>query len=239
MKYIKNINSNADYIIYYPKNLSISSHYEDIIYNSQTIISLNKVFHEDELDNVYSFFKNLDDKEFFGIIFSDLAIYQIAKEYNLTNKLIYDPNTLITNYEDFNFWSSFNILGVFVSPFITLEDLKLIGKNKKLKLFYQGYGNLNMFYSHRPLITNFLDFNKTEPNKFVNKILFLNEETRNEYYPIIETNNEIIIYTPYCFSCLDNLNEIEEIVDYLYIDESICYGDISDGFLNKKTIYRK
>lgn len=240
MKIIKNCGFDSDYIAYYPKDLSINVNFDVIEYNNKTIIVLNRVYHDMDLANLDLFLSSLVDKDFFGIIFSDLAVYEIALRYNLTNKLIYDPNTLITNYEDFNFWSEFNILGAFVSPFVLKDDLIRIGKEKKLKLFFQGYGHLNMFYSRRPLITNYFKFNQIEPQKYLNRVLYLEEETRDERYPIIEINGETLIYSPYIFSCLDEIDELADCIDYLYIDNSLDdLSPVSDGFFHKKTVYRR
>ena len=240
MKIIKNCGLFGDYIAYYPKDLSINIKFDEINYDDKAIIVLNRVYHDSDLANLDAFLKSLKDKEFFGIIFSDLAVYELSIKYNLTNKLIYDPNTLITNYEDFNFWNEFNILGVFVSPFVLKDDLIKIGKEKKLKLFFQGYGHLNMFYSRRPLITNFMEFNQIVPEKYLNRVLYLEEETRNERYPIMEINGETLIYSPYIFSCLDQLEELKDYIDYLYIDNSLDdLSPVSDGFFHKKTVYRR
>ncbi len=188
---------------------------------------------------IYDFFNLIRDKEFFKIVFSDLSVYTIACEFNLEKELIYDANTLTTNFEDFNFWNEMNIYGCFISPFITIEDLRIIGNSKKIKLFFLGYGALNIFYSHRPLITNYFLNLEIDPKKYLGRVLSLKEELREEKFPIIEKNGDTVIYSPYIFSALDYIDDISKYVDFLYIDDSLDNLEVTDGFLNKRTVYRR
>ena len=88
-------------------------------------------------------------------VFGDLAVYQILKEFNITKRGVYNPSTLITNYVDFLFWKEFKIRGLFPTLEIPLTDIDIIGKNKKLKLFYKGFGMNVMFHSKRKLLSTY------------------------------------------------------------------------------------
>ena len=53
--------------------------------------------------------------------------------------------------------------------------------------------------------------------KFTNGIVVFDKETRDDYYPIIETNNATIIYRSYIISLLSDLNKLK-FLDYIYLD---------------------
>ena len=206
---------------------------------SDLYISINKIFHEDELDDLYNYIKYLKNKKIRGIFFSDFSVYTIAKELDMLNLLIYDPNTLVTNYKELEFFED-KIKGVVISPFISKEELKEF-KSEKLELYFLGNGRINLFYSKRNLISNYCLYHNVD-NSFINDKLLLKEELRPDYYyPIIQDKNGTFIYSPYIYSCLDMENELDNI-DYLIIDlvydKKFIKGD-NHGFIDRNIVYRK
>jgi len=202
-------------------------------------ISINKIFHEDELNDLYNYLKYLKNKKIRGIFFSDFSVYTMCKRLDMLNMLIYDPNTLITNYMELEFFEN-KIKGVVISPFISKEELKEF-KSNSLELFFLGNGRINLFYSKRYLITNYTKYHNID-NSFINDKLLLKEELRKDYYyPIIEDKNGTFIYSPYIYSCLDLADELTNI-DYLIIDlvydKKFIKGD-NLGFLDRNIVYRK
>ena len=202
-------------------------------------ISINKIFHEDELTDLKDYLKYLKTKKIKGIFFSDFAVYNICDELGILDLLIYDPNTLVTNYKELVFFEG-KIKGVVISPFISLDELKEF-KSEKLELYFLGNGRINLFYSKRKLITNYCKYHDLESD-FIKHNLVLREELRNDlYYPIIEDEYGTYVYSPFIFSCLDLENELSNIdyliIDYIY-DNKFIKGD-NLGFLNRNLVYRK
>ncbi|MCR5462363.1 MAG: U32 family peptidase [bacterium] len=202
-------------------------------------ISVNKIFHNDELIDLENYLKYLKNKKIRGIFFSDFAVFSICARLNMLDLLIYDPNTLITNYKELEFFEG-KIKGVVISPFISLEELKEF-KSDKLELFFLGNGRINLFYSKRKLIGNYCKYHEID-DSFKTNDLLLKEELRPDcYYPIIEDENGTFVYSPYIYSCLDLANELSNI-DYLLIDlvydKKFIKGD-NLGFLNRNIVYRK
>lgn len=202
-------------------------------------ISINKVFHNDELNDLENYLKYLKNKKIRGIFFSDFSVYNICDRLGMLDSLIYDPNTLITNYKELEFFEG-KIKGVVISPFISLEELKEF-KSDKLELFFLGNGRINLFYSKRKLIGNYCKYHEIDDSFKINDLL-LKEELRPDYfYPIVEDENGTFIYSPYIYSCLDLVSELPNI-DYLLIDlvydKKFIKGD-NLGFLNRNIVYRK
>lgn len=240
---IQQLNNNDSYYVTGIENLSVKLPVFfslDIVDKySDLYVSINKLFHEDELDNLKNSLKYLKDKLIRGIFFSDFSVYNICSELGMLDLLIYDPNTLVTNYKELEFFEG-KIKGVVISPFISLEELKEF-KSEKLELFFLGNGRINLFYSKRKLVTNYLKYHdiKDELDK---SNLVLKEQLRdNLYYPIIEDKFGTYVYSPFIYSCLDIENELTNI-DYLIIDlvydKKFIKGD-SLGFLDRSIVYRK
>lgn len=206
---------------------------------SDLYISVNKIFHNNEIEDLRKYLEYLKTKKIRGIFFSDFSVYSICESLNMLDLLIYDPNTLITNYKELEFFEG-KIKGVVISPFISLEELKEF-KSDKLELYFLGNGRINLFYSKRKLIRNYCTYHDIDYN-FKNDDLLLKEELRPDYYyPIVEDENGTYVYSPYIYSCLDKISELTNI-DYLIIDlvydKKFIKGD-NLGFLNRNVVYRK
>ena len=232
--------------------------------NIKVILSINRIMHPGDLNNVEELINKYKDKDVLFYI-ADLGVLNILKKYDLLNKVIYNPETMITNYLDLKLYNDM-VLACGVSNEITLEDLKLMYDKTNSNIFYQGFGLRLMFYSRRKLISLYGNKNNTTYPK---ENVYLREITRTDYMPIIENEENTLIYRPYYISLLDKLNEIK-FVKFLYIEsfnidmdlfkdinriyfeainnDKLLYVlpefnslklNIEDGFIYKDSVYQK
>lgn len=228
----------------------------------------NQMYTDDQLESFKSFISQFDLDLISGVIVSDIGAIQLLKRLGYVHKAIYNPETLLTNSYDVNFLVDEHIYGAYIAKEITLEDIKEIADTKKLKLFMVGHGHLNMFYSKRQLIDNFMHFNEEENIYYNRQDLKIIEENRKEDpYPILEDQAGTHVFRSQVFSSLYHLEELSPIIDYLVIDSifkddmyamtiaalykerlideeliedlKTSYQEVWDeGFLYKKTIYK-
>jgi len=236
---IEDINLLKDYLDYALINVpKYSINYKDIDVdkavklcdenNIKVILSINRIMHPGDLNNVEELINKYKDKDVLFYI-ADLGVLNILKKYDLLNKVIYNPETMITNYLDLKLYNDM-VLACGVSNEITLEDLKLMYDKTNSNIFYQGFGLRLMFYSRRKLISLYGNKNNTTYPK---ENVYLREITRTDYMPIIENEENTLIYRPYYISLLDKLNEIKY-VKFLYIES---FNIDMDLFKNINRIY--
>lgn len=237
--------------------------------NKEIYIVLNMIVHNENIPKIEEFLKTIKDLNVDGIIFGDMAVYQLAKNIGLEYLLIYNPETLNTNFYDPIFWSKQGIKGLTISKEITLDDIKQISKDKVLEISLVGHGYLNMFHSKRPLIENFFKYTNKEYDEYIeNRNLKVVEEIRNESYPIFQDNQGTHIFRD---KSLESFKEVKILSDYLdvfiidgifkdndYLNKTVKHyhdllsnigdaedisklyeGDHDSGFLYKKTVYDK
>ena len=237
--------------------------------NKEIYIVMNMIVHNDNLKSLKEFLDFVKGLAVDGIIFGDLAVYQLAKNIGIENLLIYSPETLNTNYYDPIFWNRQGIKGLTISKEITLEDIKQISKDKLIEISLIGHGHLNMFHSRRPLVENFFKYTNKEYKEYIeNRNLKVVEEIRNESYPIFQDNHGTHIFRD---KSLESFKEVNTLSDYLdifiidgifkdskYLNKTVKYyknllenkgnaeeisklyeGDHDSGFLYKKTVYDK
>ncbi|BCR35630.1 peptidase U32 family protein [Mariniplasma anaerobium] len=187
--------------------------------NKEIFLQANQMLDDNLLDEFSVFLDSIDTKGITGIIVTDIGSVMRLKTKGLIDKAIYNPETLLTNKYDFNFLKKEGILGAYIAKEITLEDVLEISEHKEIKLFMVGHGHLNMFYSKRQLIHNFMDYqhlNNIYHNKQNMKII--EEQRPEEPYPILEDMAGTHVFRSQVFSSLDYLDTLNSHIDYLVID---------------------
>jgi len=188
-----------------------------------SIVAIDKIFSENDLNNLTVFIEKLEKINIDYYIFSDLAIIDIFNKKKLLKKLIYKPNTLVTNYLDAEFLNNMG-LNFFVSNEISLEDISQISSKTNLSIEIYGYHPI--FYSKRRSLRNFSEYlNNIE---IVNKTKYLKEELREELYPIYEYNDVSIIYSSERIALT---KELESIIN-------VNFYKINGDFLSEEEIFK-
>ncbi len=229
------------------------------ILSKEIFILANKIIYNNDLKSLNELFIFLKDEVITGIIVSDLSTIKVAEKYDLLDKIIYDPNTLITNNIDFNYLEKYKINGAFISNVVDLNTLKSILNKKEIKAFYTGFGYINLFNSKRKLVKLYHEFdNKININ---NKDKFFNikEETRTDLMPLMQDENGTYIFSSEIFNATDYIFELDNL-DYFVFDNIFISTNemeqflkefkqnnkitasgykFSLGFLNRKIGYRK
>jgi len=228
-------------------------------------VALNAIYHEDQLEDLKNTVKNIAKQPIDGLYFADLSVFEYANEFGLKDKLIYYPETYVTNYQDMAFWQQENISSAVLSREMTLEDIENIALNTTLDVSIIGHGYLNMFHSKRRLIKTFLNYTKKDNLPSKNKQTYkLIEEIRDEAYPIYQDQFGTHIFREKPLSSIQVFDVIHRYVDHFIIDtqfyskvqvlqivsdycalkrgesiNKVYYKDHDDGFYHKKTVYKQ
>ena len=251
---LKDING----IILYIDKLSVnSSFYMDIddidkieCGDKELFICMNKLMHNKDIDYLRECLLKVRDKNL-HILFYDMAVYNIARELGIEDKLVIYQDHLNASILSNRFYNRLGIKYSFITSDITMEELLLIKRNVDSKIMFLGYGYLPMFYSRRYLISNYLKYiDQFDGEKSKYEIV----SDMGKKYTIAEEENGTTIYTDRevnLINYMEQLDEIDYIVmnsnnidsdEYLQmVDKFIKREKMDDcylGFLDKKTIYK-
>ncbi len=174
------------------------------------IISLNKMFYPNELNEIKDIYLKYEKALF---LITDLGLYHIAKELKMENKLIYNPETMLTNYLDLELYASLGFEALSMSLEIPFSDVAIALDKAKCNLFYMVFGKRMMLYSRRKLLSL---YGEKANIKLPNNTMYLKEVNRDDYFPIVENNTGTKIFRSYIVSYLDKLDEAD--IKYLYLD---------------------
>ena len=181
---------------------------------------------------------------FDGIIFEDIAVYNIFKDKNIN--LIWNQNHFATNYSSLNYWLELVDSVVISNELTNLEVNDILNKSNK-NLILNVFGKSPVMYSRRTLLSNFnKNFNLND-----NKNVILNEPLTNNAFNAIENEFGTILFNNTHFNLIPYLNELnnEKILYYLIFPNGLEFNEVNnyingkingttDGFRNKKTIYK-
>lgn len=177
------------------------------------ILDVDRIISENDVDNVTTYLENVY-RLFDYFIYSDMAIYYFFDEKGLLEKLIYDPKTLVASTKELSVYNEMGVKVILANE-LSFEEIKDIACYEKVCL--QAYGYHQMFYSRRNLISLYKEYFSLEEN-VKNKKFYLEEEIRNDLYPIYESNHGTFIYTNYIYCAFLELLEIKNNLEMIRIN---------------------
>ena len=181
-------------------------------------ISLNILANENtasELEKSMPFIKDLDVD---GFVVSDFGILQIFIDHGLTNKVIFNPITTITNKYSAKISNELGINHVCLANELNIKDILEISNYTKGNVEILAHGYYQICNSKRPLLTYFINKHKKRGVQETNHY-FIKEESRDYAYPIIEIDDDLFIYIDKQRCVLPYLKElISANISYLRID---------------------
>ena len=227
--------------------------------NKQIFISLNKNFHNKDLDLVKNILIKLEELKIDGIFYYDVGIVNMINNMNLNIPLVWSSEHLTTNYSTINFWKKYGIKYVNISSEITLDEILEIRKKTDISMIVPIFGYLPIYTSERHVIDNYKKYFNLDNNS---KKYYLEKD--NNYYPIVDNTDGSSIYSAHILNGYNESTTLKENnIDYLLfnsfnIDEDIfleilklynlsidekeidnLLNDNTDkGFLYKETIYK-
>ena len=146
--------------------------------------------------------------------YSDMGLYEILIENGFSEKTVYYAPTYMTNYYDVSLYQKFNNY-VVISNQITSDEVIEIVDNTTDHVIVEAFGMACCFYSKRPLVTNYLKFKEYKMKNIEGKLALLKEETRDNYYHLVEDQNGVRIFEEnhyYLASELDQMKKVPYIM---------------------------
>ena len=134
-------------------------------YDCEAAINFTRFFMEEELNVCEKMLLECHRMNADIFYFTDMCVLQLAQLHGFADKCIYDPQTLITNASDAQFYLDEGIHGVTVSNQITLEEICEIGKNTRGNCEVMIHGRMLMMHSKRRLLSSYFEFVHMENNK--------------------------------------------------------------------------
>lgn len=179
-------------------------------------VTANILAHNDDLDEVESYFKELGEVGVDALIISDPGVFMIAKRVLPNMELHVSTQANNTNYGTYRFWHELGAKRVVAARELSLKELKRIRAEIPDEMEIEAFvhGAMCISYSGRCLLSNFLtgrDANQgacTHPCRWKYSLM---EETRpGEYFPVEETERGTFIFNSKDLCMIEHIPELVE-----------------------------
>jgi putative protease len=177
-------------------------------------ISLNRLMYNKDIPLLKEYLLVIDKIGVDGILYDDIAIFNLSISLNIKTPLIWYGIHSFTNNYTSNYWYKKGIKYGVLSTEITLDHIKEISEKSNMSLMMYGYGYLPMFVSSRPLLSSYFKYINGEKN---NITYHMYEGERRLSYPTYETDNGTIILSANIINTILELPILNNTVEYLIL----------------------
>lgn len=125
------------------KNFSLSELKEASLYahslNKKIYVTVNIIFHDEDLDGLEEYLKYLDSINIDGIIASDIVVIKLCKELNLSLSVCLSTQASTLNSRAVKFWQDLGVTRVVLAREASKEDIERIRKTGiEIETFIHG-----------------------------------------------------------------------------------------------------
>lgn len=197
--------------------------------NKKVYIAVNAIFHNEKIDDLYSYIEFLKEVKPDAVVFGDPAVLMAVNEVAPELNLHWNTETTATNWFTCNYWGSKGAKRAVLARELSMESIIETKENAKVDIEVQIHGMTCMFQSKRSLLGNYFEYQgkllEIEKKK-IEKNMFLHDEERQNKYPIFEDENGTHIMSPNDICMIDELQEmIEAGIDSFKIDGILKSSD--------------
>ena len=177
-------------------------------------VTANILAHNEDLDGVREYFKELDVIKPDAVIISDPGVFAIAKELLHDIELHISTQANNINYGTFNFWHALGASRVVTGRELSMDEIAEIRKNipDNLEIETFVHGAMCMSYSGRCLLSNYMtdrDANRgacTHPCRW--RYSLVEENRPGEYLPVFENERGTFIFNSKDLCMIDYIPEL-------------------------------
>ena len=185
-------------------------------------VSVNALFHNDRLDALDAYLKEMQRIGVDALLFGDPAVIVAVRELGITIPLHWSPETIATNWFQVNYWGERGSKRGVLARELSVDEVIEIKENTKHEIEVQVHGMTCMFQSKRSLLGNYFLYRDQAmeiENRKENKNMFLHDKERKNKYPIYEDLNGTHIFSPNDMCLIEELEELFEAgIDSLKFD---------------------
>lgn len=188
---------NVKYGMRLPGDFSMEEIREAVAYghqrNAKIYVSISKLFHNEQLEELRTYILQLADAGVDGIQFGDPAVLRLVKEVAPQLPLHWNAEMTSTNYSTANYWGDRGASRVVLARELNMDEITEMQPSLRIESEVQVHGMTNIYHSKRRLVNSYMTHQGrpvTGSDLGPKRGLFLIEAERpSEKYPIYEDEN--------------------------------------------------
>ena len=207
-------------------------------FNKDIYVALNRLYYNDEIENLKELVKKLIKYDITGIGYTDNGLLNILNELNYDKDILWLSNHLGTNSKTINFLEKRNVDLALLSTEITIDEIVSIKKNTNIKIGTCLYGFLNMATSSRKLLTNYFEFIDRDKKS---KEYVMKDKAKNKEYRLVEERDTNFFTNSVLNGISFYPTLIENSIDFIYLDDYMLdeskFYNIIEAFSSLRNAY--
>ena len=211
------------------------------------IVTVNMIFHNEDLDGLDDYLKNLDKLNVDSLIVSDFAVIEAIKRLNIKVPFMISTQKSITNLEAIKFYKSLGAYKVVMARECSRKDIEFIKKNIDTQIEVFIHGAMCTSYSGRCVMSNYVTLRDSNRGGCSQVCRFTFDNNTNKDYAFSSKDLNMIDYISDMMDLGIESYKIEGRMKSMYYIATVAnaYRTIMDkkinGTLTKKDIeyYRK
>lgn len=183
------------------------------VLNKKVYVAMNALFHNDRVEALETYMRQLDALQIDGIYFGDPAVLMTHREIASTVPLFWNSEQTATNYFTANYWGERGSKRAYLARELSMDEIIEIKENADVEVEIQVHGMSCMFQSKRPLLGHYFLYQGKAmeiENRAQQKNMLLYDKERGNRYPIYEDLNGTHIFSPNDMCIIDELEELLE-----------------------------
>ena len=184
------------------KNFSIDELKKSVEYahnrDKKVYVSLNKIPHENDINEIKRYIKSLIDTGIDAIVVIEPGMLTIVRDVCENIEIHLSDQANVTNYETASFWYNQGIKRVIVSKELSCEEIGQIRLESPIDMDIEALVHGALFISHcgRKLLSNFLKGKNADENNRINskKYNLVEEKRPGKYFPVYEDERGTFLF---------------------------------------------
>lgn len=194
-------------------------------HNVKVYVTANIIGHNDDLEGVEEYFKELAQIGPDAVIISDPGIFTIAKDIMPDMEIHISTQANNTNYRTYQFWDKLGAKRVVSARELSLAEIKEIRSHipDEMEIETFVHGAMCMAYSGRCLLSNFFTGKDANQGACTHacrwKYSIMEEKRQGEYFPVYENDRGTYIFNSKDLCMIEYMPEmLESGIDSLKIE---------------------
>lgn len=173
--------------------------------NMEVYIDGTRMYVDEDMDKLKVLIQTASALDVTGIYFADMSGYQMCHELGVDHLCYYQPDTMIVNSLDAEFFLS-RMGGICLAKELTIDEIVKISEYNKgnVEVFLHGCPLMSM--SKRPLVENY--FEEIGYTGELKDMYYLKEEKRPEPFPILRNEQGTFFFGTYI---QESFNEVSRL----------------------------
>ncbi|TBL81858.1 U32 family peptidase [Paenibacillus thalictri] len=181
---------------------------------AKVYVVVNNIIDNDTVSLLPEYLQKLKELQADAIVFGDPAVLMAARQAAPGIALHWNTEMTSTNYATANYWASKGASRVILARELNMDQVLEIKRHAKLEVQVQVHGTTNIYHSKRSLLVNYTEHQgagKKKSELGADQGLYLiEEERRDERYPVYEDINGTHIMSSDDICMLESVHELLE-----------------------------